>query len=72
MNNPNPAHAQITDLFSKSHDSNEKFDYFMCSVAGALFAYLGQTFTPEKLSLKCCIATFAALIFFSPLFLLRL
>jgi|GEM_PF-1034553 len=29
-------------------DSVEKFDYFVCSVAGALFAYVGQNYTPHK------------------------
>ena len=58
MSNDNPAHAQITDLFSKQHASNEKLDYFMCTVAGALFAYIGQTFSPEKVSIKCSISTF--------------
>jgi hypothetical protein len=37
------------DLFSREHSSKEKFDYFICSVAGALFAYIGQTYTPHKL-----------------------
>jgi hypothetical protein len=35
------------ELFSKEHSSSEKFDYFVCSVAGALFAYIGQTYTPH-------------------------
>ena len=37
------------ELFSKEHAASEKFDYFMCSVAGALFAYIGQNYTPHKL-----------------------
>jgi hypothetical protein len=35
------------ELFSKEHAATEKFDYFMCSIAGALFAYIGQTYTPH-------------------------
>jgi hypothetical protein len=61
----NPAHDQIKDLFTKQHASNEKLDYFMCSVAGALFAYIGQTFTPEKLPTKCCIVSILSLILLS-------
>jgi hypothetical protein len=38
------------ELFSKEHASGEKFDYFICSVSGALFAYIGQTYTPHILS----------------------
>jgi hypothetical protein len=29
-------------------DSVEKFDYFIVSVAGALFAYVGQSYVPHK------------------------
>jgi hypothetical protein len=35
------------DLHSKEHASGEKFDYYICSAAGALFAYIGQTYTPH-------------------------
>jgi hypothetical protein len=37
------------ELFSKEHAATQKFDYFICSVAGALFAYIGQTYTPQRL-----------------------
>lgn len=37
------------DLFSKEHAASEKFDYFICSVAGALFAYIAQNYQPHKL-----------------------
>jgi hypothetical protein len=36
-------------LWSKEHESFQKLDYFLCGVAGALFAYIGQTYTPHKL-----------------------
>jgi hypothetical protein len=33
------------DFLYKAHrESSEKFDYFVCGVSGALFAYLGQKF----------------------------
>lgn len=35
------------DLFSKEHEASQKFDYFICSIAGALFAYIGQAYTPH-------------------------
>ena len=37
------------DVFAKEQSSTEKFDYFICTAAGALFAYIGQTYTPHKL-----------------------
>jgi hypothetical protein len=53
---------QIHDLFSKSHNSNEKLDYFMCSVSGGLFAYIGQTFKPEELPKFSSLYTLLSLI----------
>lgn len=38
------------DLFKKANESREKLDYFMCSVAGALFAYAVQNYTPRKIA----------------------
>jgi len=40
--------ASLT-LHEKSLASVEKFDYFLCGFAGALFAYIGQNYTPHKL-----------------------
>jgi hypothetical protein len=65
MAEPNPAHYQITDLFTKQHASNERLDYFMCSVAGALFAYIGQTFAPENLHIVTNISTIVSLLLLS-------
>lgn len=65
MGESNPAHDQIKDLFTKQHASNEKLDYFMCSVAGALFAYMGQTFAPEKLKIYTCVITIVSLLLLS-------
>ena len=36
-------------VYEMSHEGGVKFDYFICSVAGALFAYIAQTFVPQKL-----------------------
>lgn len=35
--------------FERSSKAQIKFDYFMCGVAGALFAYIAQTYAPQKL-----------------------
>lgn len=37
-------------IFSAYQEAEEKFDYFVCSVAGALFAYAGQNYVPVKLA----------------------
>ena len=36
-------------LYGKEFEASLKLDYFMCGAAGALFAYIGQTYTPHKL-----------------------
>jgi len=61
MSEHNPAHDQINDLFSKAHASIERLDYFMCTVAGGLFAYIGQGFNPRNLSGAASTVTLGAL-----------
>ena len=39
------------EVYFKADESSEKFDYFVCSVAGALFAYIGRDYVPRKLGL---------------------
>jgi hypothetical protein len=36
------------DLFSKGHESASKYDYFVCSVAGAVFAYAAEHYAPQR------------------------
>lgn len=36
------------ELFSKGHESASKFDYFVCSVAGAIFAYTAEHYVPKR------------------------
>lgn len=36
------------ELFSKGHESRSKYDYFVCSVAGAVFAYTAQHYSPKR------------------------
>jgi hypothetical protein len=36
-------------LFERTHKALEKFDYYLCTVAGALFAYIVQTSTSHRL-----------------------
>jgi hypothetical protein len=36
-------------LFDRTHKALEKFDYYLCTVAGALFAYIVQTSPPQRL-----------------------
>jgi hypothetical protein len=37
------------ELFGITQKSSERFDYFVCGVAGALFAYIGEHYEPHKL-----------------------
>ena len=50
------------EVFSKERAAADKFDYYICSVAGALFAYVGQTYTPHKFDSAYYLITPAALI----------
>jgi hypothetical protein len=36
------------EMFSKEHDQTDRFDTLICSAAGALFAYIGQTNKPQE------------------------
>jgi hypothetical protein len=40
--------ASLT-LYEKAHASIQRLDYFLCGFAGALFAYIGQNYSPHKL-----------------------
>jgi hypothetical protein len=52
------------NLFDKEHASREKYVYFVCSLAGALFAYIGKDYFPEH-PINCVgVLTIAALISF--------
>lgn len=37
------------DLYNQSRAAHEKFDYFICGVASALFGYLSQAYVPTRL-----------------------
>lgn len=39
-----------TELFAHHVEATEKFDYFICGVTGAIFAYVVQHYTPSKLA----------------------
>lgn len=40
------------ELYRRGHEAAEKLDYFICGVAGAIFAYLGQGYKPHKIELS--------------------
>jgi hypothetical protein len=50
-------------------ESREKFDYFVCGIAGALFAYLGQNYVPRKLEIGVSVLEPLALLFLVAAFL---
>lgn len=37
-------------IFAGAREAQQKFDYFVTGVAGALFAYIAQTYTPKELA----------------------
>src|ERR1043166_9989049 len=43
---------QSDDLYKLIQDSTDKFEYFIPTVAGALFAYVGQHYEPRQLELN--------------------
>lgn len=60
------------EVFKTSQAAWDKFDYFICSVAGALFAYIAQTYSPLRLSLGYPLFEPLALLFLSASFLVGL
>jgi|SRR5665213_146389 len=42
---------QANQLYNKGKDAADKFDYFVCTVAGAIFAYIAQHYTPKILAI---------------------
>jgi len=39
----------VLELFRKGHEAADKFDYFVCTVAGAIFAYDAEHYVPRRL-----------------------
>jgi hypothetical protein len=39
------------ELYKKGKDAADKFDYFVCTVSGAIFAYIAQHYTPKVLAI---------------------
>jgi len=54
--------SESLEVFIASLEGDQKFDYFVCGVAGALFAYIGQTYTPHKIELSISLFEPASLI----------
>ena len=47
-----PAPSQTTlEIYKKAHDAADKFDYFVCTVTGAIFGYEAERFSPNRLDL---------------------
>ena len=42
--------SRAIEVFGHYQASQEKFDYFICGVAGALFAYVGEHYVPQKIT----------------------
>ncbi len=37
------------EVYGHYREAEQKLDYFVCGISGALFAYLGQHYIPHKL-----------------------
>jgi hypothetical protein len=36
------------EIYRRGSESSEKFDYFVCGIAGALFAYIAKNYSPDN------------------------
>jgi hypothetical protein len=50
-------------VYELMHAAEVKFDYFVCGVSGALFAYIAQTYSPQKIELGVSLLMPLSLIF---------
>jgi hypothetical protein len=53
--------ASLT-IFEKEHEAREKYTYFVCGLAGALFAYIGKDYFPDHPLNYSAVFTIGALI----------
>jgi hypothetical protein len=60
------------ELFGITQQSSEKFDYFVCGVAGALFAYIGEHYTPQRFEIGISLLDPSALLFLAGAFFVGL
>ena len=49
------------EAFAAQQKATETFDYFVCGVAGAIFAYIVKDYSPQKLAWDWSLLTPAAL-----------
>ena len=55
-------------IYRVGADASEKFDYFITGVAGALFAYIAQTYAPKKFEFSSAVLEPIALVFLAGAF----
>ncbi len=53
------------EVYGHYREAEQKLDYFVCGISGALFAYLGQHYIPHKLVCDATILEPLALLFFA-------
>lgn len=46
---PSPGQSTL-EIYKRSHEAEQKFDYFVCTVAGAVFGYEAERFFPNRLA----------------------
>src|ERR1035437_185974 len=59
-------------VYAGVRDAQQKYDYFIAGVTGALFAYIAQTYTPRRIELNPSVFEPLALVFLALSFYLAL
>lgn len=63
---------QSVHLIGKTHESETKFDYFVCGLAGAIFAYILKDYAPRRIDFGISMLEPMALLFLSFAFFMGL
>ena len=61
-----------TLLYKASQEAQQKFEYFLTGAIGAMFAYIAQTYTPQKIDLSASTLEPVALLLLAVSFFLGL
>jgi hypothetical protein len=63
---------KVTLLYKATQDAQQRFEYFVTGVTGAMFAYISQTYTPQKIDFSASTLEPIALVFLAVSFFLGL
>jgi len=63
---------KVTLLYKATQEAQQRFEYFITGITGALFAYIAQTYTPQKIDFSASTLEPIALVFLAFSFFLGL